>query len=187
MSRPKDLVPSTGHNVTQTNETCDHESHELRRSKRRRVEKSFGPDFYTYLVEGSRTDIGFQYPYCYNVEEDPKTFDEAMKSHDVLFWKEAINDEMDSIMGNNTWELSDLPHGCKPLGCKCIFKTKRKVDGSIEKFKARLVIQGYQQKEGIDHFDTYAPVARITTIRLLIALAAIHKLVIHQMDVKTLF
>ncbi|GKB97451.1 zinc finger, CCHC-type containing protein [Tanacetum coccineum] len=62
-----------------------------------------------------------------------------------------------------------------------------KVDGIIDKFKARLVIQGFRQKEGIDYFDTYAPVARITTIRLLLALAAIHNLVIHQMDVKTAF
>nr|GEV86959.1 zinc finger, CCHC-type [Tanacetum cinerariifolium] len=62
-----------------------------------------------------------------------------------------------------------------------------KVDGSIDKYKARLVIQGFRQKEGIDFFDTYAPVARITTIRLLLALAAIHNLVIHQMDVKTAF
>nr|GEY76848.1 zinc finger, CCHC-type [Tanacetum cinerariifolium] len=62
-----------------------------------------------------------------------------------------------------------------------------KVDGSIDKYKARLVIQGFRQKEGIDFFDTYAPVARITTIRLLLALAAIHDLVIHQMDVKTAF
>nr|GFD17542.1 zinc finger, CCHC-type [Tanacetum cinerariifolium] len=65
---------------------------------------------------------------------------QAMKSHDVAFWKEAINDEMDSIMGNNTWVLSDLPPGCKPLGCKWIFKRKLKVDGTVEKFKARLVI-----------------------------------------------
>ncbi|GJT95192.1 zinc finger, CCHC-type containing protein [Tanacetum coccineum] len=62
-----------------------------------------------------------------------------------------------------------------------------KVDGSIDKYKARLVIQGFSQKEGIDFFDTYAPVARISTIRLLLALAAIHDLVIHQMDVKTAF
>ncbi|GJV58943.1 zinc finger, CCHC-type containing protein [Tanacetum coccineum] len=62
-----------------------------------------------------------------------------------------------------------------------------KVDGTIDKFKARLVIQGFRQKEGIDYFNTYAPVARITTIRLLLALAAIHNLVIHQMDVKTAF
>ncbi|GJX97853.1 zinc finger, CCHC-type containing protein [Tanacetum coccineum] len=96
--------------------------------------------------------------------------------------KGAIDDEIDSIMENNTWVLSDLPPGCK-----WIFKRKMKVDGTIDKFKARLVIQGFRQKEGIDYFDTYAPVAHITTIRLLLTLAAIHNLVIHQMDVKTTF
>ncbi|GJR73899.1 zinc finger, CCHC-type containing protein [Tanacetum coccineum] len=106
---------------------------------------------------------------------------------DVAFWKEAIDDEKDSIMGNNTWVLADLPPGCKPLGYKWIFKRKLKVDGTIEKFKARLVIQGFKQKSGIDYFDTYAPVVRISTIRLLIAMASIHNLIIHQMDVKTSF
>ncbi|GJW41995.1 zinc finger, CCHC-type containing protein [Tanacetum coccineum] len=140
-----------------------------------------------YLVEGSRDQVGSQYSYCYSIEEDPRTYDEAMQSRDAAFWKEAIDDEIGSIMENNTWVLSDLPPGCKPLGCKWIFKRKMKVDGTIDKFKARLVIQGFRQKEGIDYFDTYAPVARITTIRLLLALAAIHNLVIHQMDVKTAF
>ncbi|KAL0373332.1 UNVERIFIED_CONTAM: Retrovirus-related Pol polyprotein from transposon TNT 1-94 [Sesamum radiatum] len=99
----------------------------------------------------------------------------------------TINDEMDSIMGNNTWVLADLPPGCKPLGCKWIFKKKMKVDGTIEKFNARLVIQGFRQRPGIDYFDTYVPVARISTIRLLISLKSIHNLAIHQMDVKTTF
>ncbi|GKF03046.1 zinc finger, CCHC-type containing protein [Tanacetum coccineum] len=95
-------------------------------------------------------------------------------------------------MGNNTWVLADLPPsckplGCKPLGCKWIFKRKLKVDGTIEKFKARLVIQGFRQKSWMDYFDMYAPVARISTIRLLIATASIHNLIIHQMDVKTAF
>ncbi|GJV15439.1 zinc finger, CCHC-type containing protein [Tanacetum coccineum] len=94
---------------------------------------------------------------------------------------------MDSIMGNNTWVLADLPLGCKPLGCKWIFKRKLKVDGTIEKFKARLVIQGFRQNSGIDYFDTYASVARISTIKLLIALASIHNLIIHHMYVKTTF
>nr|GEX28046.1 hypothetical protein [Tanacetum cinerariifolium] len=101
--------------------------------------------------------------------------------------KEAIDDEIGSIMENNTWVLSDLPPGFKPLGCKLIFKRKMKVDGTVDKFKARLVIQGFRQKEGIDYFDTYAPVARIAIIRLLLALAAIHNLVVYQMDVKTAF
>nr|GEY76749.1 zinc finger, CCHC-type [Tanacetum cinerariifolium] len=101
--------------------------------------------------------------------------------------KEAIDDEISSIKQNNTWVLSDLTPGCKPLGCKWIFKRKMKVDGKIDKFKARLVIQGFKQKKGINYFDTYAPVARIAIIRLLLALAHIHNLVIHQMDVKTAF
>ena len=62
-----------------------------------------------------------------------------------------------------------------------------KVDGTIDKFKARLVAKGFTQKQGIDYFDTYSPVARIATIRVLVALASIHKMVIHQMDVKTTF
>ena len=110
-----------------------------------------------------------------------------MKSKDVAFWKEAIQDEMDSIMNNNTWELSDLPPGYKALRNRWIFKRKIKVDGTIDKYKARLVIQGFRQKEGIHYFDTYAPVARTSTIWLLITLASIHNLVIHQMDVKTAF
>ena len=121
------------------------------------------------------------------MEPDPLTFKEAMKSNDYAFWKEAVNDEMDSIMGNKTWKLVDLPPGSKPIGCKWIFKKKMKVDGTIDKFKARLVVKGFIQKEGIDYFDTYAPVARISTIRVLIALASIYKLQIHQMDVKTAF
>ncbi|GJU19097.1 zinc finger, CCHC-type containing protein [Tanacetum coccineum] len=96
-----------------------------------------------------------------NIEEDPRTYNEAMQSRDSAFWKEAIDDEIGSVMENNTWVLSDLPPGCKHLGCKWIFKRKMKVDEIIDKFKARLVIQGFRQKEGIDYFDTYAPVARI--------------------------
>ncbi|GJT49989.1 zinc finger, CCHC-type containing protein [Tanacetum coccineum] len=91
--------------------------------------------------------------------DDPKTFDEAMKSQDVAFWKEAINDEMDSIMGNNTWVLADLPLGCKPLGCKWIFKRKLKVDRTIENFKTRLIIWDFRQNSRIDYFNTFAPTA----------------------------
>nr|KAJ0199050.1 hypothetical protein LSAT_V11C600338430 [Lactuca sativa] len=135
----------------------------------------------------TRNETISQHQHCFNIEEDPKTFSEAMASRDVHFWKEAIQDEIDSIMHNNTWVLSDLPPGCKALGCKLTLKRKMKVDGTIDKYKARLVIQGFRQKEGIDFFDTYAPVTRISTIRLLLALGAIHNLVIHQMDVKTAF
>ena len=75
-------------------------------------------------------------------------------------------------MQNHTWELVDLPPGSKPLGYKWIFKRKMKVDGSIDKYKARLVVKGYRQKEGQDYFDTYSPMTRITSIRMLISIAA---------------
>ena len=103
----------------------------------------------------------------------------------LLFGKKAINDEIDSIMGNQTWKLVDLPPDYNPISCKWIFKKKKKVDGTIERFKTRLVAKGFTQKEGLDYFDTYAHVARIATIRVLIALTSIYHFEIHQMDVKT--
>ncbi|GJU80744.1 zinc finger, CCHC-type containing protein [Tanacetum coccineum] len=170
-----------------TDEVVKQPKPELRKSKRHRNLKDFRPEFQLYLIEGTRDEVSDQHFYCFNVEDDPKTFDEAMKSQDVAFWKEAINDEMDSIMGNNTWVLTNLPLSCRPLDYKWIFKRKLKVDGTVEKFKARLVIQGFKKKSGIDYFDTYALVARISTIRLLIAMALIYSLIIHQIDVKTAF
>ncbi|GJT03140.1 zinc finger, CCHC-type containing protein [Tanacetum coccineum] len=89
-------------------------------------------------VSGTRDEVSNQHSYCFNVEDSPKIFDKAIKSQDVAFWKESINDEMDSIVGNNTWVLDDLPL-----------------------------------------------VACTSTIKLQIALASIHSLIIHQMDVKS--
>ena len=103
-----------------------------------------------------------------------------MKSHDTSFWKEAINDEMDSIMANKTWELVDLLPGSKPIDCKWIFKKKLKVDGTIDKLKARLVAKGFTQKHGIDCFDTYSLLTGIATIRVLLAITSIPKWVIHH-------
>ncbi|GJW63455.1 zinc finger, CCHC-type containing protein [Tanacetum coccineum] len=84
---------------------------ELRKSKRNGTPKNFGTEFQLYLIERTRDEVSDKHSYCFNVEDDPKTFDEVMKSQDVAFWKEAINDEMDSIMDNNTWVLADLPPG----------------------------------------------------------------------------
>ncbi|KAK1608021.1 hypothetical protein QYE76_031694 [Lolium multiflorum] len=136
-----------------------------KRSKRRRIEKSFGDDFIVYLVDDTPTSIA-----------------EAYASPDADDWKEAVHNEMDSILSNGTWELSERPHGCKPVGCKWVFKKKLRPDGTIEKYKARLVAKGYTQREGEDYFDTYSPVARLTTIRVLLSMAASYGLIVHQMD-----
>ncbi|KAK1677410.1 hypothetical protein QYE76_038258 [Lolium multiflorum] len=139
-------------------------------SKRQRTAKSFGHDFIVHLVDDTPTSIS-----------------EAYASQDADYWKEAVRSEMDSILANGTWEVTDRPYGCKHVGCKWVFKKKLRPDGTIEKYKARLVAKGYTQKEGEDFFDTYSPVARLTTIRVLLSLAASHGLLVHQMDVKTAF
>ncbi|GKB24442.1 retrovirus-related pol polyprotein from transposon TNT 1-94 [Tanacetum coccineum] len=143
---------------------------EPRRSKRARTEKRFGPDFVSFMVENK-----------------PTSYREAVTSSEGHQWKEAIKSEIDSILQNHTWELVDLPPGCKPLGYKWIFKKKVKVDGTIDKYKARLVIKGYRQCEGLDYFDTYSSVTRITSIRMVLAIAALKNLEVHQMDVKMAF
>ena len=82
------------------------------------------------------------------------TYSEAISSPDALFWRKSINNEIDSIMANHTWELVDLPPGTKPIRCKWIFKRKLNPDGYIDKFKARLLAKGYTQKKDVDYFDT---------------------------------
>ena len=94
------------------------ESIEHRRSKRARIAKSFCPVFVVFLVEGTRNSLNRQIMVSSVMESDPLTFEEAMKSNDYSFWKEVVNDEMDSIMGNKTWKLVDQPLESKPIGCK---------------------------------------------------------------------
>ena len=77
------------------------------------------------------------------MEDDPKTFKEAMASRDAAFWKDAINDEMDSIMSNHTWELVDLPFASKPISCRWIFCRKYHTNGTLQTFKARLVTKRF--------------------------------------------
>ncbi|XP_077222219.1 uncharacterized protein LOC143856067 [Tasmannia lanceolata] len=143
---------------------------EPRQSKRAKIAKDFGSDFYVFSLEG-----------------DPSSLEEALSSSDADFWRESINDEMGSLMSNQTWKLVYLPLGFKTIGCKWVLRRKLRPDGTIDKYKARLIAKGFRQKENIHFFDTYSPVTRITSIRVLIAVAAIHNLVIHQMDVKTAF
>ena len=116
------------------------------------------------------------------VENVPKTLVEAMSSPEALFWNKAIKSEFDSIIQNYTWYITDLPHGCKALENRWIMTQK---PGG--KYISRLVVQGFRQKEGFDYFDTYSPVKRITSIRLMIAITTLSGLEIHQMDVKSAF
>jgi len=116
--------------------------------------------------------------------DEPVSVEEAKKEPE---WVEAMNTEINSINKNNTWSLVNKPMGVKAIGLKWVFKLKRNADGTINKHKARLVAKGYVQQPGIDFQEVFAPVARIETIRFLIALAATNGWELHHLDVKTAF
>nr|GFB41411.1 ribonuclease H-like domain, reverse transcriptase, RNA-dependent DNA polymerase [Tanacetum cinerariifolium] len=102
-------------------------------------------------------------------------------------WIKAIKAELDSINRNNIWKLTTLPKGHNVIGLKWVFKTKRDANRNIIKHKARSVAKGYIQEHGIDFEEVYAPVARMETIRLLLAIAANNKWEVHHLDVKFAF
>ena len=119
--------------------------------------------------------------------DEPTSHADAMASPDAHLWLAAIQAEYESQQSAGTYELTELPSGRQAIGCKWVFKVKRHADGSIDRYKARLVARGYSQKEGLDYKETFAPVAKFASIRTLLALAAHQDYEVHQMDVKTAF
>ena len=105
-------------------------------------------------------------------EEKPKKVNEALSGPKAKEWIKAMEKEMESMKANQVWDLVDLPSGRRSIGNKWILKIKRKVDGSIERYKTRLVAKGYTQEEGIDYEDTFSPVVRITSVRLKLTIVA---------------
>ncbi|XP_050918923.1 uncharacterized mitochondrial protein AtMg00820-like [Lathyrus oleraceus] len=117
-------------------------------------------------------------------ENDPFSFAEAVKSEK---WKEAMEAEMEAIEKNQTWELMDLPKDAKHIGVRWVFKTKLNENGDVEKHKARLVAKVYAQRYGVDYTEVFAPVARLDTIRTILAVAAQSGWEVFQLDVKSAF
>ena len=146
----------------------------LRRSTRER-KSALSSDYLVYLQE-SDCDI--------NIEDDPVTFSQAMSGNKSTFWYNAMKDELNSMASNQVWDLVELPKGVKAIGCKWVYKTKRDQKGNIERYKARLVAKGFTQKEGIDYHETFSPVSKKDSFRIIMALVAHYDLELHQMDVK---
>ena len=114
----------------------------------------------------------------------PRDIQEAFK---YPKWKAAVDEEVRALAKNGTWEITDLPRGKKPVGCKWIFTVKYKADGNVDRYKARLVAKGFTQSYGIDYQETFAPVAKLNTVRVLLSLAANLDWSLHQLDVKNAF
>ena len=120
-------------------------------------------------------------------ETIPKTYQEAIQSPNAQHWKEAMDAEMEALQKNHTWDLCSLPYDRKAIGCRWVFVIKYKATGEIDRYKARLVAKGYSQQPGVDFEETFAPVAKLQSIRVVLALAVQENFEIHQMDVKTAF
>lgn len=154
-------------------ESPDAEQTPLRRSDRNRRT----PDWFGDRVVCLATDS----------ESEPSNFKDAMMSPEAGEWKKAMQREMSSLHSNKVWDLVKPPPGRKVIGSRWVYKRKHDPDGVVTQYKARLVAQGFSQKFGWDYEETFSPVVRGESVRMIIATATQHSLELHQMDVTTAF
>lgn len=114
-------------------------------------------------------------------EEEPSSYSPDAKEKE---WRDAMDTELNSIEKNNIWVLTDLPQGQKAIALNWVYKIKKDMNGNVTKYKARLVEKGYVQQHGIDFKEVFAPVTRLETVSLILALSAKHGWQVHHMDVK---
>lgn len=170
-----EATPTAAEILPTTAEATDAAARSLRRIRKR---PAWMEDYEVTAIEDPITHFAL-FSDC-----DPTAFESVVKE---AKWRKAMDDEIDAIERNNTWELTDLPNGHKTIGVKCVFKTKLKENGEVDKYKARLIAKGYEQEYGIDYTEVFSPVARHDTIRLVTALAALNSWPIFQLDVKSAF
>lgn len=149
-------------------------------------QKSSGTDYplSDYLSAHCFSPAYCSYLVALTTAIEPQSFKEAMTYDE---WKETMKSEVTSLEDNHTWDLTDLPPGKKCIGSQWVFRVKFKADGTLERYKARLVALGNHQAEGLDYKQTFAPVAKLTTVRLLLDIAAKRGYEVHQMDVHNAF
>uniref|UniRef100_A0A2N9GWD9 Integrase catalytic domain-containing protein n=1 Tax=Fagus sylvatica TaxID=28930 RepID=A0A2N9GWD9_FAGSY len=143
---------------------------DIRRSTRVRAPPSHLSDYHCYFALATL--------------HEPHTYREASTN---LLWQQAMADELDALHKTHTWYMTTLPPGKSAVGCKWVYKIKTRADGSVERYKARLVARGFTQEYGIDYEETFAPIARLTSVRSLLAIAAVRHWPLFQMDVKNAF
>ncbi|CAM8878685.1 unnamed protein product [Rhodiola kirilowii] len=185
--------------IHETNPTSTHSPAPIRKSTRTHKPPKWQTDYICNLTTNIKTsphtlNTVISYNHCSSSHQhflnqvtlhtEPKTYAQAVKNP---VWEMAMNKEIKALEDNNTWTISELPQGAHAIACKWIFRVKYHSDGSIERYKARLVAKGFTQIEGIDYHDTFAPVVKMTTVRCLLAIAAVHDWPIFQLDVDNAF
>ena len=108
----------------------------------------------------------------FNWNQVREKFQLRIKAKIHVEWNKAMEEEFAALEQNQTWVLVPKPTDVKPISCKWVYKIKRRTDGLIERYKARLVARGFSQQYGLDYNETFSPVAKITTVRVLLAIAA---------------
>ncbi|KAL5821163.1 hypothetical protein ACOSQ3_023045 [Xanthoceras sorbifolium] len=175
----------------------------VRRSSRVVKPPTYLRDYHCNLITGTATSSK-KIPYCISnhlsydalsdshkylvlnisAQIEPQFYYQAVKDSQ---WKVAIQEELQAMKANHTWTVTFLPIGKHTIGCKWIYKIKYRSDGSIERHKARLVAKGYTQQKGLDFVETFSPVAKLVTVKVLLALAASHQWHLAQLDVNNAF
>jgi hypothetical protein len=161
----------------------------------RSIAAESGPDpviarghFFIQVAETDLDGVTEAFEFLNAATDEPNTIVEALQGPDAAQWREAMDAEHYSLTKEHkVWQLTELPHGRRTISSRWTFKVKKDANGDIEKFKARLCAKGFTQRAGIDYFDTFAPVMKPATLRVLVSMATARNLEIHQIDVKTAF
>ncbi|XP_022846239.1 uncharacterized protein LOC111368978 [Olea europaea var. sylvestris] len=165
----------TPHNEVATDEPALNEPQEITLKRSQRQRRPAISDDYVVYLQGSEFDLGI-------VDDDPVSFSQAIESANSDKWLDAMKDELKSMEHNEVWDLVELPESCKRVGCKWVFETKRDSNGNIEQHKARLVAKDFTQKSGIDYKETFSPVSKKDSLRIIMSLVAHYDLELQQMD-----
>ena len=194
INNDKSYVPDThknnyvpevnSHNDNETSDSDDEQSinnNNTGRPKRLRKKPEYLKDYLNLRADDNVVD------FCYMYKAAPKTYNQAVRSPEADMWKDAMDEEMQSLRENQTFELVELPEGKTTVGGRWVYAVKEAPNDGGDLYKARFVAKGFSQTEGIDYFSTFAPTARLSTIRLVIQIAVNCDYIIHQMDVKSAY
>jgi len=144
-------------------------------------------EFPSLAIHNPSVSSSEYHAYSTTNSAEPRTYTEAVSGPDNEMWEEAIDEELTSLRDNHTWVITTVPPGRTVIRCKWVFREKKGAEGETIRYKARLVAKGFTQKYGVDYLETYAPVVKLGSLRILLAIAACYNYEIYQGDIKTAY